>query len=317
MRRISPWYAAMAVCLAVASERSPASSDAPVLDGVEPRFAPAFPTADRNVRLSLDLIDCAWRQQSARVVVRPGIIDFEIDLVWHGATSPCPTTQAAAMLGRLAPGRYRWTTRWNWSPRYAKVRYTHEFPAVDIVVTPPLGETRAPIVIEYRNVLERRHFITAADEEIARLDGLGAEGWFRTGVAFKAYAPGTPGTVPVCRYYAPTSADGGGNTHTFLLKHGECPASDPDLPGSILESSDAFRAAPLVAIAQVAWPVCSNVDQAWIGRFRHERDTGDRRYLPFPGGLQALDLTEWEQRVDVMCAPRWNCVLGSPPTDCQ
>ena len=317
MRRALTGVAALAACVTVASGGVAASPDAPVLDGVEPRFAPAFPTADRNVRLALTLIDCGWRQRSARVVVKPGSIDLDVDLVWRGSASLCPATEAAAMLGRLAPGVYRWTTRWNWSPRFAKVRYTHEFPAVDIVVAPSGGEPHAPIVLEYFNAYERRHFITATDEEVARLDGLAAEGWFRTGVAFKAYAPGAAGAVPVCRYYAPASAGGGGNTHTFLLKDGECPASDPELPGSVLESEEAFHAAPLFPIPQVAWPVCSNVDQAWIGRFRHARDADDRRYLPFPGGLQALDLSEWGDRVDLMCVPRWDCALGSLPTDCQ
>ena len=39
MRSTLPWHAAMAVCLAVASERSPASSDLPILEGSEPTLA--------------------------------------------------------------------------------------------------------------------------------------------------------------------------------------------------------------------------------------------------------------------------------------
>ena len=77
------------------------------------------------------------------------------------------------------------------------------------------------VAVEFYNVNLDHYFITADGAEQINIDrGSAGPGWFRTGDSFNTFAPGSPSTVPVCRFYGSVSP--GPNSHFYTLDPGEC-----------------------------------------------------------------------------------------------
>lgn len=79
-------------------------------------------------------------------------------------------------------------------------------------------------VVEYIHYGLSHFFMTANPDEMRALDARATSGWFRTGEAFLAFAPGAAGTVagavPVCRFYGRPEA--GLDSHFFSASASEC-----------------------------------------------------------------------------------------------
>lgn len=65
-----------------------------------------------------------------------------------------------------------------------------------------LAAAAPPTAVEFFHAGYRHYFVTAFAPEAAALDANPASGWRRTGETFALAEPGTPGTVPVCRFWS-------------------------------------------------------------------------------------------------------------------
>ncbi len=67
---------------------------------------------------------------------------------------------------------------------------------------PPAAGAPTVDVVEYFHDAWDHYFVTAYATEIEKLDGGKFAGWTRTGLAFKAYPNGLPGTASMCRFFS-------------------------------------------------------------------------------------------------------------------
>jgi len=106
------------------------------------------------------------------------------------------------------------------------------------------------IVIEYRHAASDRYFMTMLAAEIEALGDGRVPGWTRTGDGLVAwinryYDPYEMGEMPpkdlrpVCRLYLPPP---GGPTHFYSASKEECALAVSNIPGMVLETSQAFLA---------------------------------------------------------------------------
>ncbi|MFO1324519.1 MAG: choice-of-anchor D domain-containing protein [Burkholderiales bacterium] len=87
--------------------------------------------------------------------------------------------------------------------------------------TPPPGSTAPTIdVVEFRHGEWNHYFVTAVPAEIAKLDDGTFAGWRRTGLAFKAWPNGLPGTASMCRFFS--TAFGERSSHFYTPDAKEC-----------------------------------------------------------------------------------------------
>jgi serine protease len=75
-------------------------------------------------------------------------------------------------------------------------------------------------IVEYFHAAFGHYFVTAKQDEIAKLDDGSFAGWTRTGYGFKAYATPRAGTVPVCRFF--TVAFPPKSSHFYTPDAAEC-----------------------------------------------------------------------------------------------
>lgn len=76
-------------------------------------------------------------------------------------------------------------------------------PPTPPVTTPPAGAVPIEIV-EFLHREWDHYFVTGIAQELSKLDAGVFAGWERTGLSFKAWPLGTPGTVNVCRFFSTT-----------------------------------------------------------------------------------------------------------------
>jgi len=143
------------------------------------------------------------------------VIRVDFDYYSHAPTvwnnpPPGAVSMAAVTIGGLAPGAFRIE---GWA-RAKEGGDSQQFFTRDVVVS------RAATAIEFYSAEKDHYFVTAGQQEIARLDSGVEPGWQRTGQRFKVWlrqedAP--PGAVPVCRFYA-----AGPSSHFYTLRPGEC-----------------------------------------------------------------------------------------------
>lgn len=85
---------------------------------------------------------------------------------------------------------------------------------------PPGADAPTLSVVEYVHAGWDHYFATALPGEIAKLDGGIFAGWRRTGLAFKAYPNGLPGTASVCRFFSHSFAPR--SSHFYTPDAAEC-----------------------------------------------------------------------------------------------
>lgn len=85
---------------------------------------------------------------------------------------------------------------------------------------PPGADAPKLAVVEYAHAEWNHYFVTAQAGEIARLDDGTFAGWKRTGLAFKAYPNGLPGTVSMCRFFSRSFAPR--SSHFYTPDVAEC-----------------------------------------------------------------------------------------------
>jgi len=85
---------------------------------------------------------------------------------------------------------------------------------------PPAADAPKLAVVEYAHSEWDHYFVTAMPREIARLDDGTFAGWKRTGLAFKAYPNGLPGTVSMCRFFSTSFAPR--SSHFYTPDATEC-----------------------------------------------------------------------------------------------
>lgn len=87
--------------------------------------------------------------------------------------------------------------------------------------TPPPGPDAPTLdVIEYAHAAWDHYFVTAVAGEISKLDDGTFAGWKRTGLKFKAYTNGLPGTVSMCRFFSTAFAPR--SSHFYTPDASEC-----------------------------------------------------------------------------------------------
>jgi hypothetical protein len=93
------------------------------------------------------------------------------------------------------------------------------FPASASAPPPPPG---APTigVVEYAYDAWNHFFVTALTSELAKLDSGEFAGWHRTGLSFRAYPNGLPGTASMCRFFS--TAFGERSSHFYTPFANEC-----------------------------------------------------------------------------------------------
>jgi len=113
--------------------------------------------------------------------------------------------------------------------------------ALVAVVTPAAAAALADAV-EFYNATLDHYFVTAAADEISKLDNGFFVGWKRTGQSFKVQDAATTGTSanPVCRFYGSPTA--GLDSHFYSASPTECDEVKQKFPGAwLLESMDVFQ----------------------------------------------------------------------------
>jgi hypothetical protein len=119
--------------------------------------------------------------------------------------------------------------------------------------------TATESLVEYRHAATGGYFLTMLAAEIEALDSGREPGWARTGAVIEVsinryfdyydwydemYLPASMILHPVCRLYVPPPV---GPTHLYSPSADECSRVVQDLPGAILETSQAFLATPPVS----------------------------------------------------------------------
>lgn len=153
-------------------------------------------------------------------------------------------------------------------------------------------------VVEFYNASLDHYFITYVADEIAKLDGGTFKGWQRTGMGFRAYAPGRDNTSPVCRIYIPP---GKGDGHFFGRDDAECAGTMAKNPSFDLESSAFFY---LVTPTLGLCPVGTGP----IYRVFSNRADANHRYTSDRAVRASMVTRGWVAEGDgadtvVMCAP--------------
>lgn len=92
--------------------------------------------------------------------------------------------------------------------------------AESAAVTPPPPDAPTIEVVEYFHDEWDQYFVTGAERESAKLDGGSFAGWKRTGLKFKAYANGYPGSQSMCRFFS--TAFGQRASHFYTPFAAEC-----------------------------------------------------------------------------------------------
>lgn len=85
---------------------------------------------------------------------------------------------------------------------------------------PPGSDAPRLTVVEYAHAAWDHYFVTVLTGEIAKLDDGTFAGWRRTGLAFKVYPNGLPGTVSMCRFFSTTFAPR--SSHFYTPDAAEC-----------------------------------------------------------------------------------------------
>ena len=121
--------------------------------------------------------------------------------------------------------------------------------------TPPPGPDAPRLaVVEYAHTAWDHYFVTAIAGEIARLDGGAFAGWQRTGLVFKAYPNGLPGTASMCRFFGTAFAPR--SSHFYTPDASECAkvranpdwSFEADVFGVVLPSSSGLCPAGLLPL---------------------------------------------------------------------
>ncbi len=126
---------------------------------------------------------------------------------------------------------------------------------VPTAATPP-PEAGAPTlaVIEFVHSEWNHYFVTAVPAELQGLDDGSFAGWKRTGLAFKAWPNGLPGTVSMCRFFG--TAFGLRSSHFYTPDAGECAdvrananwSFEGEVFGVVLPGEDGLCPAPLLPL---------------------------------------------------------------------
>jgi hypothetical protein len=96
--------------------------------------------------------------------------------------------------------------------------------------------------VEFYNASLDHYFVTAAPDEIAKLDTGVLVGWQRTNLSFKVLeaTDTTPGALAVCRFYGVPAA--GLDSHFYSASAAECDAVKQKFPTAwLLESPNVFQ----------------------------------------------------------------------------
>ncbi len=104
------------------------------------------------------------------------------------------------------------------APQYFVV--TAHAVAPSAAAPPPGADAPTLAVVEYTHAAWDHYFVTALPTEIARLDDGTFAGWKRTGLAFKAYPNGLPGTASMCRFFSRSFAPR--SSHFYTPDAAEC-----------------------------------------------------------------------------------------------
>ncbi|MCC6195882.1 MAG: hypothetical protein IT518_15590 [Burkholderiales bacterium] len=87
-------------------------------------------------------------------------------------------------------------------------------------VTPPPSTAPTIEVVEYFHDAWDHYFVTGTPSESAKLDAGAFSGWKRTGLTFKAYPNGYPGSQSMCRFFS--TAFGERSSHFYTALASEC-----------------------------------------------------------------------------------------------
>ncbi len=117
-------------------------------------------------------------------------------------------------------------------------------------VLPPPPTAMVSNVVEYHHAQFDHYFITASEDEIAKLDGGVFAGWARTGLTFGVWNLATPSTRDVCRFFS--TAFGPKSSHFYSSNLGECTyvRKNPDWQ----YEADVFGAAIIVLAPELCMP---------------------------------------------------------------
>lgn len=92
--------------------------------------------------------------------------------------------------------------------------------AAAAAVTPPPATAPTIEVVEYFHDDWHHYFVTGTPGETAKLDNGSFPGWKRTGLKFKAYPNGYPGSQSMCRFFS--TAFGVRSSHFYTPLASEC-----------------------------------------------------------------------------------------------
>jgi len=147
--------------------------------------------------------------------------------------------------------------------------------------TPPPGPDAPTIaVVEYAHAQWDHYFVTGIPAESAKLDDGAFEGWKRTGLAFKAYPNGLPGTVSMCRFFSTAFAPR--SSHFYTPDVAECDkvranpdwSYEGDVFGVVLPTSDGACPAGMLPLYRLY-----NDGKDGAPNHRYTLDTGVRAVM--------------------------------------
>ena len=140
------------------------------------------------------------------------------------------------------------------------------------------------VAVEYYNATLDHYFITAAPDEIAKLDAGVFVGWQRTNESFNVFDPQTPvnGASPVCRFYGKPSA--GLDSHFYSASPAECQDVRQRFAGVwVEESANAFG----VWLPDIRTGQCPG-DSVPVYRSWNNRADSNHRFTTNPAVQQAM-----------------------------